>query len=127
MRLPCRQTKWQNRAVKTRAAIVTLLVAAVLAAALFEVDFRFDVALPAEVRVADPAAEAEFEACYRARDDALHATAFATIDNPDVQKEFIAAGRAAATRDCRALHPLQMITVGTPLRLDILDVEPRFW
>ena len=127
MRLPCRQTKWQNRAVKTRAAILILLVAAVLAAALFEVEFRFDVALPAEVEIPDPAVEAEFEACYRARDDALHATAFATIDNPDVQKEFIAANRAAASRDCRALHPRQMITVSEPPRFDILDVEPRFW
>lgn len=118
---------WQNPVVSIKAGIAVLSLAALLSAALFEVHFKLDMALPRDVELPDPAIEAEFDACYRARDSEIHSTAFGTIDNPDVQKEFINTRRADAVRECRALYPQKMITVSEPLRFDLVDLEPRFW
>jgi len=113
--------------VKIRTATAALAGLAVLLLALFEVDFRFELALPKSVEMPDPAVEARYEQCYAERDHEIHATAFGTIDNPEVQKEFINSGRAKAARECRALHPQSLITVEEPLRFNLVDLEPRFW
>ena len=95
--------------------------------ALYDVDPVFDVALPGEARVPDPVVEEAYARCYQARDDEIHATAFGTIDNPDVQKEFISANRARAARECRELHPEVLVIVQQPARFDLVDLKPRFW
>ena len=87
-------------------------------------DFRF--ALPQEVQEPDASQEALFDACYAERDAEIHRTAFGTIDNPDVQKEFINTNRARAAAECREAYPQRMITVAQPFRFNLLDVEPRF-
>lgn len=94
---------------------------------LYDVDFRFDFSGPNESRIADPEVEAAYAACYAARDDEIHTTAFGTIDNPDVQKEFITSSRARAAAECRALHPESIITVEKPARFNLVDLTPRFW
>ena len=104
-----------------------VLVVVGVALALYDVEFVFDVALPEETGIPDPAVEAAYERCYLERDNEIHATAFGTIDNPDVQKEFISSNRARAARECRELHPEVMATVRKPARFNIFDVNPRFW
>ncbi len=104
-----------------------LVAVGVAVLALYEVDFVFDFSGSSESRIADPEVEAAYAACYAARDDEIHATAFGTIDNPDVQKEFITSSRARAAAECRALHPQSMITVEEPARFDLVDLAPRFW
>lgn len=94
---------------------------------LFDVDFVMDIAGPAESQIADPEVEARYQACYAARDEEIHTTAFGTIDNPDVQKEFITSNRARAAAECRALHPESIITVIEPPRFNLVDLTPRFW
>jgi len=94
---------------------------------LYEVNFVFDVSAAHGTEIPDPVAEAEYLRCYQSMDDDIHTTAFGTIDNPDVQKEFISANRARAVRDCRTLHPQQTITVEEPSRFNIVELEPRYW
>lgn len=104
--------------------IVAVIVAVV---ALFDISVNLQFSLPGESEEEDVRQEARFEACYEERDAEIHHTAFGTIDNPDVQKEFINTNRAIATADCRKLYPLQKITVTTPFRLNLLDFDPRYW
>jgi hypothetical protein len=86
----------------------------------------FDFALPGEMSVPDPVVEEAYAKCYREKDDQIHTIAFGTIDNPDVQKEFISSNRARANRECRELHPQAMISVSEPARFNLIDLRPRF-
>ena len=104
-----------------------LILALVVVFVLFEVNFVFDVAGSVERQVADPGVEAAYDDCYQKKDDEIHTTAFGTIDNPDVQKEFITSSRARAAAECRALHPESIITVEEPARFNLVDLTPRFW
>ena len=96
----------------------------VLAAVLVAVFFEFEFSPSMQTEIADPAVEVRYQACYQEKDDEIHATAFGTIDNPDVQKEFISANRARAAAECRALHPESTIRVDAPSQF---SVTPRFW
>lgn len=107
--------------------ISLLLGAGVVTLVLFDVSINPEFAMPRESELADPRIEAEYARCFRARDEEIHGTAFGTIDNPDVQKEFITSSRAEAARACRALHPERTITVAEPFRFNLVDLEPRFW
>ena len=95
--------------------------------ALYDLRLNFVFLLPDEVEQPDPAQEALYAECYQARDNLIHDTAFTTIDNPDVQKEFINTSRARAARECRDEYPQQLVTVRQPFRLNILDLHPRYW
>ncbi|MGI9262489.1 MAG: hypothetical protein ACR2QR_10665 [Woeseiaceae bacterium] len=95
--------------------ISVILLTAVLVGALFE----FDIAPSTMTDIVDPAVEANFAACYREKDDEIHTTAFGTIDNPDVQKEFITANRARAAAECRAQHPESLISIEEPGRFNV--------
>ena len=103
--------------------LLTVLLTVLLVAVLFEIDIP--PSTPAEI--ADPAVEAQYQACYQAKDDEIHATAFGTIDNPDVQKEFITTNRARAAAECRALHPEALIAVDQSPRFRLISLAPRFW
>lgn len=112
-------------AVNKGRKISVWVVAVIAFVVLFEVNFGAGNA--GGRQVPDPEIEAAFEACYAEKDQEIHATAFATIDNPDVQKEFITSNRARAVAACRELHPERLVTVdedggSLPVRL-----TPRFW
>ncbi len=100
-------------------------IGVVLLFSLFEVslDPRFE--LPQDAQRVDPVQERRFADCFERRDKELHTHAFAMIDNPDVQREFIATERDAARRACREQYPEQLQTVRTPLRLKLLDFRLR--
>jgi len=117
----------QSRAVTIGRTLVFVFLAGVVFFALFDVDFVFVFALPAEVRVPDPDVETAYRSCYEDRDHEIHARAFATIDNPEVQKDYINAHRVQAAADCRSRFPEKLVTVRQPFRFDIVDVRPRFW
>lgn len=107
-----------------------LFVAVVIFAvtfALFEGSIAFEFALPGEKTVPDAEQEARYEACFAQKDDEIHEIAFGTIDNPDVQKEFITSNRAAAASECRAHYPEQVMTESTPFRFNLIDLQPRYW
>ena len=95
--------------------ISVILLTAILVGVLFE----FDIAPSTMTEIVDPAVEANFEACYQEKDDEIHATAFGTIDNPDVQKEFIIANRARAAAECRTQYPESLISVEEPGRFSV--------
>ena len=113
--------------MKKHRLVIGIAAAGALMLALYDVDFVLDIAMPGEMELPDPAVEAAYQDCYQLRDDEIHATAFGTIDNPDVQKEFITSQRAIAARECRQQHPQSMVTVETPGRFNIADLSPRFW
>lgn len=115
------------RPVTSGKAIPILSIALLAVFVLFDVTFVFDIAGAGRQELPDPAAEAAYEECYRQKDEEIHTTAFGTIDNPDVQREFIASNRARAAAECRRLHPERMITVEEPARFNLVDIEPRFW
>lgn len=94
---------------------------------LFEVTFPLDVASPYESVIPDPAVEAEYLNCYEEKDKAMHRVAFSTIDNPDVQKEYISTNRDRIARECRLQFPEELIKVLQPARFNLVDFEPRFW
>lgn len=104
-----------------------VILAMILVFVFFEVSFPLDIAPAAEARVPDPTIEAEFERCYAERDREVHRTAFSTIDNPDVQKEFISTNRERIAGECRKSNPERLITVQEPSRFNLVDLNPRFW
>jgi hypothetical protein len=115
------------RRVNIGKVIRALILALVVVFVLYEVNFVFDAAGAGNQQIPDPEIEAVYDACYRQKDDEIHATAFGTIDNPDVQKEFIASSRARAADECRRLHPERLITVAEPPRSGFIEIKPRFW
>lgn len=104
-----------------------LILTGIFTFVLFEVNFVLDFGGIEVGELPDPAVEAAFESCYLKKDEEIHATAFGTIDNPDVQKEFISAGRAVAERECRELNPKIMIPTEQKSSFNLVDLQPRFW
>jgi len=94
---------------------------------LFDVTLVLDFGTSNPDKFPDPVVEAEFARCYQEKDRQIHATAFGTIDNPDVQREFISANRAKARRECRALYPESLIAEDNSSGFNIVDLTPRFW
>lgn len=113
--------------MKIKLAIGVFIAAIAVLFGLFDVQWAFELALPRDVMTPDPAVESAYQACFAARDHDIHSNAFGTIDNPDVQREFITANRAVAERECRAASPETMITVRQAGRFNLLDLEPRYW
>lgn len=46
-----------------------------------------------------------YEECVAERDHEIHKKTFATIDNPDVQREVLATQKEIAKRECRRMFP----------------------
>jgi hypothetical protein len=46
-----------------------------------------------------------FEECVAARDHEIHRKTFATVDNPDVQREMLATQKEIAIKECRKQFP----------------------
>ena len=106
----------------------TLIIAAlIIALLLFDVSVDVQFSLPGEQKRPDLEQEALFAACYEKRDAEIHRTAFGTIDNPDVQKEFINTNRERATANCRRSFPATETIVTTPLHISLLKIEARYW
>ena len=106
-------------------AFIIVVIAVVLV--LFDATLNFEFSLPDETEQTDAAQESRYQACYEERDTEIHRTAFGTIDNPDVQKEFIISSRAHAAAECREEYPAQTNTVSTPFHFNIIDLDARFW
>jgi hypothetical protein len=100
------------------------LLAAFLA--LFDVSFNPRFSAGGEKRELDPTREAEYSACYAARDSEIHREAFGTIDNPDVQKLFISTHRAEAAADCRREFPEVWRTVDESSEFNLIDLRFRY-
>ena len=94
---------------------------------LYDVRFVLDFEPAGERQIPDPDVEAAYRACYQSKDDEIHGIAFGTIDNPDVQKEYISSNQAIAARECRQKYPQVMLSERTPFRFNLVDLEPRFW
>lgn len=94
---------------------------------LYDVQSNFIFSMPEDFNQPDPVQEALYEKCFQAQDDQIHDTAFRTIDNPDVQKEFINTGRGRAASECRKEFPRASVTIRRPFRLKLFDMQPRYW
>jgi len=95
--------------------------------ALYDVQINFVFSLPGEIEQLDSAQEALYMQCFESRDKQIHDTAFGTIDNPDVQKEFINTSRADAVSECRDKYPQQWVTISQAFHLNIIDLRARYW
>ena len=111
---------------KRRSLILAALTGLSLFLVFFDVDIAPEFALPGTAEIDDPGQESRYSDCFAARDAAIHERAFATIDNPDVQKEYIAMQRDEARQACRASHPRRRTVIDTPFRFNLVDVAPRF-
>ena len=100
-------------------AVVSLIAVIVL----FDVSVNFEFSMPRDGAQADPEREAQYQACFEEKDAEIHRIAFATIDNPDVQKEFINTNRAGARGDCRQAYPMQMKMIKEPFRFNDLRAK----
>ena len=94
--------------------------------AFFEISVNPVFELPADVQVPDPEQEARFDACFDEQDQRIHKQAFDTIDNPDVQREYISMHRDRARAECRERYPRRATTARRPLRINLIDLQPRF-
>ncbi|MDA0994953.1 MAG: hypothetical protein O3A13_15145 [Proteobacteria bacterium] len=110
-----------NRKIGLAALAITALFV------FFDVNFPLDVVSSYETTIPDPAVESRYVGCYQEKDEAMHKVAFGTVDNPDVQREFISTRREQIARECRELVPEQRMTVREPARFNIVDLKPRFW
>jgi hypothetical protein len=108
-------------------AIWLLALAGIITILLFEVNFVLDFGGSVVRQIPDPAVESEYKRCYEEKDNRIHETAFGTIDNPDVQKEFISSNQARAAAECRALYPEVMIPTEESADFNLVDLKPRFW
>lgn len=115
------------RIVNIRRTIVLAIAVFLAIFVLFEVTFPFDIASSYETEVPDPAVEADYERCYQEKDKEMHRRVFATVDNPDVQKEYILTNRERIAHECRDQFPERLITVRQSSRFNLVDLKPRFW
>jgi len=113
--------------VNLKEFIVPIVFGVLLIFIVFEVDLGQDVGGSDTTEVPDPVIEARYEECYAVRDDAMHRQAFSTIDNPDVQREFISANRALIAAECRAQFPQEMIVLEDDDSTTLIRFRPRFW
>jgi hypothetical protein len=111
--------------VNRKIAIWSLAAALAVFFVLFDVSLNPEFSLGGEKRELDPAREARYAACFAGRDREIHAEAFGTIDNPDVQKLFIINHRADAVADCRREFPEAWRTVDEPPRINVFDLRIR--
>lgn len=93
---------------------------------LFDVSVAPRWQLPGEVRLPDAEQEARYSACFDEADQRIHETAFGTIDNPDVQREFIATQRDKARAACRRQFPERFTTQSLPFEFNLVDLEFRY-
>lgn len=112
--------------MRVRHVAAFLAITLLLLPLFFEISVNPVFELPGDVRVPDPEQESRFEGCLEERDRQIHKEAFDTIDNPDVQREFISMHRDQARAECRERYPEVMITISRSLRINILDFESRF-
>lgn len=117
-----------QRMTKKKYLPVVFAAAALLALlqVFFEVSIDPQFALPTEIETPDPAQEARFTVCFEMGDATIHERAFATIDNPDVQREFITAERAKASAACRETYPELLQAEQLPLRIKLLELRYRY-
>jgi hypothetical protein len=102
------------------------LMAVIVLAICYDVTFTFDVSLARQVQSPDPVIAAKYLRCYETADETMHGFVFATVDNPDVQKEMISTSRERIARECRQQIPEQLITLQEPARFNVMDLNPRF-
>ncbi len=107
--------------------IATTAVCLFLIVVLFEISWVQNGADGSAHEIPDPSVETRYENCYAMRDDLMHREAFGTIDNPDVQREFISANRAVIAAECRAEFPQKMIAVEHEDPATSIEFKPRFW
>ncbi|ANO52080.1 hypothetical protein [Woeseia oceani] len=108
------------------AKVVLLAVPIGLFLWLFDVSLNPEFALPADVKVADPMQEQLYERCFAAEDAVIHEQAFGTIDNPDVQREFISMHREDAHASCRQRYPERLVDEHRGLQFNLIDLRYRF-
>ena len=93
----------------------------------YEIDMVLDFGGTTTVVKPDPVSEALYLNCYEEKDERMHAEAFGTIDNPDVQREFISANRQRIEAECRAEHPPKSVEIVEESPLNLIDMKARFW
>jgi len=113
--------------LNTKLVVGTCVVVIAVVIALYDIQPNFVLSMPGESAQPDPVQEALYDQCFREQDSQIHDSAFRTIDNPDVQKEFINTGRAHATIECRNKFPREWVTIRQPFRLNLFDMHPRYW
>ena len=112
--------------MKRKLAVFCGILALAAFLVLFELRLDLEFSLPGQSTVADPAQEARYEECFAERDREIHAAAFGTIDNPDVQKLYISNHRDEARAMCRERFPERLVTVEEPFRFNLVDLRFRF-
>lgn len=113
--------------MKFKNIVSLVVIAGIVLLVLYDVTFVLNFGDTRAVETPDPAVEVEYERCYQQKDAALHAEAFGTIDNPDVQREVISAGRQRIASECRAEYPKRLTTIDLPSEFNLIDLDPRFW
>jgi len=113
--------------LKSRNIVSLVVITGIILLVLYDVTFVLNFGGTRAVETPDPALEIQYERCYQEKDAALHAEAFGTIDNPDVQREVISAGRQRIARECRADYPQRPIRVEQQSEFNLIDLDPRFW
>ncbi|MGI9204925.1 MAG: hypothetical protein ACR2Q3_13005 [Woeseiaceae bacterium] len=113
--------------MRVKTLVTSVVFAGIILLALYDVTFVLDFGGVHTVPAPDPVSESLYENCFRENDEALHADAFGTIDNPDVQREVISAGRQRIRRQCRDEFPQRLIDVEQQSEFNLIDLEARFW
>ena len=106
--------------------VITAIGALAVVLVLFDVDVDARLVMPHTEARADPAREAEFEACVEELEREIHAETFANVDNPDVQRELLYRRMQKAKATCRERFPEQTMTVDVPFDFNIFDLSWRY-
>ncbi len=93
---------------------------------LFDIDLDLQFSLPREVVELDAQQEMRHVHCVDLRDAEIHRVAFATIDNPDVQREYLSTEKDKAKVICRREFPHDQTTSKQPFRFNVVDLKFRY-
>lgn len=110
----------------TRRMLMAAAMALVILLVLYDVDVNPELQLARSLEIPDAAQEERFLTCVAERDAVIHEETFATIDNPDVQREVLATRKERAARDCRAAFPARTVTIEEPFHFNLVDLEFRW-
>lgn len=122
-------SRYQDRemhAARFRLPVIVSATAIALLFLLFDVSIAPRWQLPGEVSLPDAGQEQRYSGCFDEADHRIHETAFGTIDNPDVQREFIATQRDKARAACRRQFPERFTTESLPFDFNLIDLDFRY-
>ena len=108
-------------------SIILVLATIILFNLLYKINFFWNLTSVSIINIPEPEIEENYIKCYQEADASIHVDAFNSIDNPDVQREYISSMRKEAQKKCRSDFPEEVVTLEVPRERKFFNIKARFW